>query len=113
MEEESRKILEQCLAAGLYEKLVHQLNKDFLRAGIKQEFAVQLSPISLSRNLVATIYELLVTQFEVYLSLLYAIDIPEKTISGLPDQRVDQMATSISTIILKREWQKVHFRENQ
>ena len=109
---EIKDLLNQSIASGLYPTLVRQINKDFLRAGLDEEFTEDYSAASLSRNLTAVVYELIVSDFEAYLNLLYTIDIPENRIKSLPEQRVDELAVSVSGMILNRELQKVRFRES-
>ncbi len=112
MDAEIQDLFNQMDSMGLYGKFLDQLNKDFLRAGLVQEFSQKILPLSLSRNLTACIYELIISDFEKYLNLLYAVDISEKEVKKLPIQRVDELAVSVSAMILKREWQKVLLRMN-
>tara|TARA_R110002020_G_scaffold149855_6_gene326328 strand:- start:833 stop:1186 length:354 start_codon:yes stop_codon:yes gene_type:complete len=107
----TEKLLIKASEMELYDNLVRQLNKDFIRAGIAQEFHIEIKPKSLIRSLVAALYELITVDFEAYLNLLYVIDVPEKSVKALPEQRVDELAQSIAELILKREWQKVLFRQ--
>lgn len=55
----------------------------------------------------ATIYALIISDFERYLNLLYVIDIDENVVKAMPVQRVDELAHNISVLILQRELKKV------
>ena len=106
----AQEILKLSIANQLYVALVNQLNKDFRRVGIEASFGLELKPEALVRNLTATIYELIVSDFEAYLNLLYAIDVSEAKIKDLPVQEVHELATAVTQLILEREFLKVSFK---
>ena len=106
----TEKLLLEASAMELYEDLVRQLNKDFIRSGVDQEFNIGIKPKSLARSLVAVLFELITGDFEAYLNLLYVIDLSEKSVKDLPEQRVDEVAHAIALLILQREWKKILFR---
>ncbi|MFD2827006.1 hypothetical protein ACFSYG_11000 [Leeuwenhoekiella polynyae] len=103
-------ILQKAEAAKLYKDLIIQLNKDFLRAGIADQFGEKLTPEALVRNLTATLYTTIVSDFEAYLNLLYVIDVSESKIKKLPQQEVHEFALAVSALILEREFVKVSFK---
>lgn len=103
-------ILLEAEKQGVYEKLLKQLEKDIARAGLEKEFDLGERPAVVSRNLIAQIYALIITDFERYLNLLYIIDIPELDIKKLDAQKVDELARAVSLLILKRELKKVTFK---
>ncbi|MFD0863501.1 hypothetical protein ACFQ1M_14895 [Sungkyunkwania multivorans] len=94
----------------LYDKLVQQLNKDLLYANIDENFAVNISPEKLKRGLHEIIYRLINEKFAEYLNLLYIIDVPEKQVKALDGSDVLEMSEQVAFLILRREWQKVWFK---
>ena len=88
-----------------------QINKDFLRAGIQDQFNAESSPDVFYRNLNAAVYDLIVSDFENYLTLLYTIDVSEAKIKALPVQQVHELAASVSILIVEREYKKVFLRK--
>lgn len=94
----------------LYKKLIFQLNKDFLLANIDLGFHEEILPTSLKILLHETIYKLIQEKFTEYLNLLYIIDVPEKQVKALNGDDTLKLAEEVSFLILKREWQKVWFK---
>ncbi len=103
-------IIEEANQLDLYKKLVIQLNKDFLLANINLDFHEDVLPSSLKYLLHETVYKLIQEKFTDYLNLLYIIDVPEKQVKALDGSDTLRMAEDVSFLILKREWQKVWFR---
>ena len=56
------------------------------------------------------IYKLIQYKFAEYLNLLYIIDVPEDQVKKLDGTDITQLAEQVTFLILKREWQKVWFR---
>ena len=94
----------------LYKKLVLQLNKDFLYANIDLGFDEDILPSSLKLLLHETVFKLIQNKFTDYLNLLYIIDVPEKKIKALDGSDTLKLSEEVTFLILKREWQKVWFR---
>jgi hypothetical protein len=94
----------------LYKKLIQQLNKDFLSANIDLDFHEDILPSSLKLLLHETVYNLIQEKFAEYLNLLYIIDVSEKAIKALSGDDTVKLAEAVSFLILRREWQKVWFR---
>lgn len=95
---------------NLYKKLIEQLNKDFLLANINIDFHEEVLPTSLKLILQETIYNLIQNKFTEYLNLLYIIDVSEKQIKQLDGEDILLLSEQVSFLILKREWQKVWYR---
>ena len=95
---------------NLYKKLLLQLNKDFLRANVDLSFHDEVLPSSLKLVLHETIYTMIQEKFADYLNLLYIIDVSEKQVKALDGSDPLELAEAVSFLILKREWQKVWFR---
>ena len=96
----------------LYSKLINQLNKDFLFANIDLDFDEDILPTSLKYLLHETIFKLIQEKFSDFLNLLYIIDVPERQVKEIDGSDALKLAEAISFLILKREWQKVWFRNN-
>lgn len=94
----------------LYFKLIEQLNKDFNLANETIDFPQEISPIDLKVQLHDKIYKLISLKFAEYLNLLYIIDVPEDQIKKLDGSDLMELAEQVAFLILKREWQKVWFR---
>ncbi|MFH4964671.1 hypothetical protein V8G69_06670 [Gaetbulibacter sp. M235] len=95
---------------NLYKKLIEQLNKDFLLANINADFHEEVLPTSLKLILQETIYNLIQNKFTEYLNLLYIIDVSERQIKQLDGEDTLLLSEQVSFLILKREWQKVWYR---
>ncbi|KAA5827696.1 hypothetical protein FPF71_02315 [Algibacter amylolyticus] len=105
-------LIEQANQLELYKKLILQLNKDFLLANIDLDFHEEILPSSLKLMLHETVYKLIHEKFTDYLSLLYIIDVSEKQVKALNGDDILKLSEEVSFLILKREWQKVWFRNN-
>jgi hypothetical protein len=100
----------QASKEDLYKKLIFQLNKDFLYANIDLDFHEDILPSSLKLILHETIYKLIQEKFADYLNLLYIIDVSEEKIKQLDGNDAVKLSDQVAFLILKREWQKVWFR---
>ncbi len=103
-------LIEEANQQNLYRKLVKQLNKDFLLANIDLDFHEAILPTSLKLLLHETIYKLIQEKFTAYLNLLYIIDVSEKQVKALDGNDTLKLAEDVSFLILKREWQKVWYK---
>lgn len=95
---------------NLYPKLIQQLNKDMMLANVNLEFDDDVLPMSLKLLLHETIYKLIQEKFMDYLNLLYIVDVSEDKIKKLDGSDVLQLSEEVTFLILKREWQKVWYR---
>ena len=105
-------LLTQASVENLYLKLVEQINKDFNLANEGIDFPMSIAPEELKIQLHEKIYRLIQYKFAEYLTLLYIIDVPENEIKQLDGSDIVELAGQVSFLILKREWQKVWFRNN-
>jgi hypothetical protein len=103
-------LIEDANQLDLYKKLIQQLNKDFLLANINLDFDEDILPTSLKFLIHETVYKLIQEKFTEYLNLLYIIDVPEKQVKELDGEDVLKLSEDVSFLILKREWQKVWFK---
>lgn len=99
-------------ALDLYDRLIIQLNKDFLLAGIDLELSVSTQPKDLFNVISEMVYYLLREKFMDYLNLLYIIDVPERQVKQLDGNNLEILAKNVSFLILKREWQKVWYKKH-
>ncbi|MCF7567415.1 hypothetical protein L3X37_03415 [Sabulilitoribacter arenilitoris] len=105
-------LIDEANQLNLYKKLILQLNKDFLLANIDLDFHEDILPTSLKFLLHETVYKLIQEKFTNYLNLLYIIDVPEKQVKALDGNDTLKLSEEVSLLILKREWQKVWFKNN-
>ena len=105
-------LIEEANRLDLYKKLILQLNKDFLLANIDLDFHEDILPTSLKLLIHEMVYKLIQEKFTDYLNLLYIIDVSEKQIKALDGNDTLKLSEEVAFLILKREWQKVWFRNN-
>lgn len=103
-------LLSEAQKEELYTKLVEQINKDFTLANESIDFQVSVSPIDLKLQLHEKIYRLIQHKFAEYLNLLYIVDVPEDQVKKLDGSDLVELSEQVAFLILKREWQKVWFR---
>ncbi|WP_339894761.1 hypothetical protein [uncultured Algibacter sp.] len=103
-------LIEEANQLDLYEKLILQLNKDFLLANIDLDFHEEVLPSSLKLILHETVYKLIQEKFIEYLNLLYIIDVSEKQVKALDGSDILKLSEDVAFLILKREWQKVWYK---
>ncbi len=105
-------MLNEIVDANLYEKILVQINKDFGLANEAIDFPASTKPNELVIQLVEKIHRLIHDKFAEYLNLLYIIDVSEKDIKSLDGSDLVILAQQVSYLILRREYQKVWFRNN-
>jgi hypothetical protein len=103
-------LLESALSVHLYEQLLRQIEKDFMLANEWLEFPDQCTPEILQNILVDKLYHLINHRVDAYLNLLYLADVSESEIKKLAGHDLVLMTQEVVFLILKREWQKVWFR---
>ncbi len=103
-------LLAEAETEELYEKLVLQLNKDFHYANVDEEFEVSIAPEELKVSLHEIVYRLISEKFAEYLNLLYIIDVSEEKVKRLDGSDTLKLSEQVAFLILKREWQKVWFK---
>lgn len=105
-------LLAEAAGENLYLKLIEQMNKDFNLANEAIDFPLGISPSELKLQLHEKTYRLIQDKFAEYLNLLYIIDVSEEEIKKLDGSDLVVLAEQVAFLILKREWQKVWFRNN-
>lgn len=102
-------LLEVAQDEALYTALILQLNKDFIGV-LDVTIPLSLSPSELKSVLCKHVEYLLLKDTAGYQNLLYRIDVSEKKIKFLERNETAMYIESVVFLILKREWQKVWFR---
>lgn len=105
-------LLKSITVENLYERLIEQLNKDFHLANVTANFDITHSPIQLKKQLFDVLFHLITNQYDDYLNLLYRIDVPESELSNLKSDDLTNTIEQITYLVLKREYQKVWFKQN-
>ena len=105
-------LLHEALTTNLYVKLLEQVNKDFNLANEAVDFPLSTSPEELKVQLHEKVYRLIQYKFAEYLNLLYIIDVSEDQIKKLDGSDMVALANQVTFLILKREWQKVWFKNS-
>jgi len=103
-------LFQEAQKEALYLKLIEQINKDFNLANEGIDFPMSVSPEELKIQLHEKIYRLIQNKFAEYLNLLYIIDVSEDQIKKLDGSDLVILSEEVAFLILKREWQKVWFR---
>ena len=103
-------LLVEAETENLYPKLITQINKDFNFANEPVDFDETITPNELKSQLHEKVYRLIQYKFAEYLNLLYIIDVSEKEVKQLNGDDIAELSGQVSFLILKREWQKVWFR---
>ena len=100
---------------GLREALLAQVRKDFERASVPFP---KIGPShgggpadrEWVQGLQESLYRLLMEDFDGYLNLMYAADIPEREFRSLEVTDAVDVARQVALLLLRREWQKVWSR---
>lgn len=103
-------LLQKVEVEDLYQNLILQLNKDFQLSNLNESFELSLTSIKLKERLSNTILNLLTNNYDDYLNLMYRIDVSEKELATLKSENLETTIEQVTFLILKREYQKVWFK---
>jgi len=103
-------LISQAEEEQLYFKLIEQVNKDFALANESIDVPTSIFPFEFKNFVQEKIYKLIQYKFAEYLNLLYIIDVPEDQIKKLDGTDVVELSEQVAFLVIKREWQKVWFR---
>ncbi|WP_372793308.1 hypothetical protein [Lutibacter sp.] len=103
-------LLQKVEVENLYQHLIMQLNKDFQLSNLSENFELSYTPIQLKKVLNKLVLNLLTNNYDDYLNLMYRIDVPEKELATLKAENLETTVEQITFLILKREYQKVWFK---
>ena len=94
----------------LVNNLVKQIDKDFSLANVKLNLPKNFESNSFISLLREKVYYLMMEHFSDYLNLLYIIDVPEREFKHIEITDTVEVANQVTFLILKREYQKVWFK---
>ncbi len=96
----------------LFLQLLEQLQKDFLMAAQLEVFVQVETAAELVNELYRQLLRLVETDVSKFSSLLYRIDVSEVAVEELQLRglHLEEYLQEVTVIILKREWQKICFR---
>lgn len=103
-------LISQAEEEHLYFKLIEQTNKDFALANESIDIPLDIFPFEFKNLVHEKVLKLIQFKFAEYLNLLYIIDVSETEIKKLDGSDLVELAEQVTFLILKREWQKVWFR---
>lgn len=102
--------LEEAQKEALYEGTILQLNKDFQLASLDYKFEFDEHPDALVKKTGAIISHLLKNEYDAYLNFMYRVDVSEKELAKIHNLTLEKTIAFITWAVLKREFQKVWFR---
>lgn len=105
-------LISQAEEEHLYFKLIEQVNKDFALANESLDVPMGVFPFEFKNLVQEKIYKLIQHKFAEYLNLLYIIDVSEEQIKKLDGSDLVELSEKVTFLVMKREWQKVWFRNN-
>ncbi|WP_339655674.1 hypothetical protein [uncultured Maribacter sp.] len=94
----------------LLSDLKNQIEKDFGLANISLNLPVKFVAKTFVSAIREKVYHLMMEQFHEYLNLLYIVDIPESQFKQIVVTDAVEVADQITFLILRREYQKVWYR---
>ena len=103
----SKQLLDLSKKERLFEQLVAQVLKDFSRAGTVLHISKDMGGEEVKNAVQKKIGHLYSEQYDTYLSVMYIIDVSERELAQLPNEREGFVAEAVTFLILKREFQKV------
>lgn len=109
-EQNSLELLQKVESENLYENLIKQLNKDFQLSNLSEHFELSITPVQLKESLSKILVRLITNHYDDYLTFLYRVDVPEKELLLIKNDNLVEIINQISFLVLKREYQKVWFK---
>ena len=103
-------LLQKVALENLYQNLLQQLNKDFQLANLDEQIELSVSPKELKEELSAILLKLITNHYDDYLNFLYRVDVSEKKLLTIKSGDVSTIVDQITFLVLKREYQKVWFK---
>jgi hypothetical protein len=95
---------------SLFINLVHQINKDLLRANLELQIPITILPKDLVVTLTLFLKDLMLYRYADYLNLMYIVDISENQLKQLDQIATEKIPQETTLLFLKREWQKVYYK---
>ncbi len=95
----------------LYPQLIRQINKDFSLTGVAMDLNEDCLPRDLINTVSESVYQLVQYNFDTFMQLLYRVDVSEQIMSRDSVDTAENITQKATLEIIKREWQKVQWRE--
>ena len=95
----------------LIKELSTQVEKDFCLANISLKLPLDFEPHAFISTIQEKVYYLMMEHFSEYLNLLYVVDVPESQFKYIEITDAVEAADQMTFLILKREYQKVWYRD--
>lgn len=109
-EQNSLELLQKVEVENLYQNLIKQLNKDFQLSNLSEHFELSITPVQLKETLSKILVRLITNHYDDYLNFLYRVDVPENDLLTIKSNELPKIVEQISFLVLKREYQKVWFK---
>jgi len=106
----SEQLMQVAIGDSLFDKLKHQVEKDFVLANIPLQITEPLGQSEFIALIREKVYYLMMEHFAEYLNLMYIIDIPESAFQNIEITDTVDVADQVTLLILKREYKKVWYR---
>lgn len=106
----SEQLMQVAIGDSLFDKLKHQVEKDFVLANIPLQVPEILNQSDFIALIREKVYYLMMEHFAEYLNLMYIIDIPESAFHNIEITDTVDVADQVTLLILKREYKKVWYR---
>ena len=106
----SDQLLDIASESLLIKELSTQLEKDFSLANISLKLPLKFDAKTFVSIIREKVYHLMMEHFAEYLNLLYIVDVPEREFQYIEVTDAVEVADQITFLILKREYQKVWYR---
>lgn len=103
-------LLQQIESKLLFGELIEQIKKDANFSGVDFQCEKDSSGEQFIRDLYDLLLHLIVNDFGTYLNFLYRVDVSERTLKEMDEEAPEKIAQKVTFLIIKREWQKVFFR---
>ncbi|MEH6512560.1 hypothetical protein [Maribacter arcticus] len=106
----SNEVLTLANETTLLSDLKNQIEKDFGLANISLKLPLKFDAQAFVSTIREKVYYLMTEHFSEYLNLLYIVDIPESQFRQIEITDAVEVADQVTFLILKREYQKVWYR---
>lgn len=107
---ESLILIKEIESRQLLGKLIEQLKKDALLSGVDFTCEESILPEQLLQKVYDLLLNLMINDFRTYLNLLYRVDLSEASLKSIDETDPERIAQIVTLLLLKREWQKVFFK---
>jgi hypothetical protein len=105
-----KNIITEANTEKLYHNLIVQLNKDFQLSNLNEHIEEETSPEQLVEIIGNILKSLITDNYEGYSNFLYRVDVAETDLNKLNYNNLDQLVLQVTYAVLKREYQKVWFK---